>query len=483
VDLLRQSIVDLRRMLREGDVSPSDVAEAVVARISSADPGIDAYLETFSEELIEKAAAMTLSGDYRSKPLGGIPLAVKDNICIENKLLSCGSRILDGYTSPYSATVVDRLAEAGGLFTGRTRCDEFAMGSSTENCVSGPVKNPWDTTRVPGGSSGGSAAAVAAGMAFGALGSDTGGSVRQPASFCGVVGLKPTYGRVSRYGLVAFASSFDQIGPITRTVEDAALLLSVISGNDPHDSTSLNVDVPDYTKDLECGLDGLRLGVPRGFLENSLDESVRSNFEDLTGKLQSVNVEVRDVDMPHADYATAAYYIIANAEASANLARFDGLRYGRRADEPDDLYRMYVRSRGEGFGDEVKRRILLGTYVLSAGYYENYYVKAQKARQLICADFDSVFEKCDLLMLPTAPTPAFKLGEKTDDPVEMYQSDLLTIPANLAGLPAISLPSGLAPGRLPLGLQLVAQAGMEQNLLRAAHGLERLIDFGERPNG
>ena len=482
MDLHRLSIVELRRRLVDGKITPSDIAEAIVTRITDTNKEINAYQETFFEELTENAAEQSRSGEYRFKRLGGIPLAIKDNICIKDKPLSCGSRILDGYTSPYAATAVQRLAEAGALFTGTTRCDEFAMGSSTENCAYGPVKNPWDPTRVPGGSSGGSAAAVAAGMAPGALGSDTGGSVRQPASFCGVVGLKPTWGRVSRYGLAAFASSFDQIGPITQTVEDAALLLSVIAGRDRNDSTSVETKNPDFSEGLETGLEGLRLGVPESFLENNLDESVRTNFSDLIGNLRSSDIEVRDVEIPYAEFASAAYYVIANAEASTNLARYDGVRYGYRADETDDIDRLYLRSRGEGFGEEVKRRILLGTYVLSAGYYEDYYVKAQKARALICADFDSVFEKCDLLLMPASPTPAFKLGEKTENPVTMYHSDLFTIPANLTGLPAISIPCGMATGRLPLGVQLVAPAFEEHRMLRAAYGLEQLIGFGESPD-
>jgi aspartyl-tRNA(Asn)/glutamyl-tRNA(Gln) amidotransferase subunit A len=477
MNLPGQSVTGLRRLLLGGEINPSDIAEAVVRRVSDSDGDIGAYEEFYQEELIESAARLTRSGDYKSAALGGIPLAIKDNICIAGKALGCGSRLLDGYVSPYSATAVDRLACAGALFAGRTRCDEFAMGSSTENCAFGPTVNPWDPTRVPGGSSGGSAAAVTAGLAAAALGSDTGGSIRQPAAFCGVVGLKPTWGRVSRYGLVAFASSFDQIGPVTRTVEDAALLLGVIGGRDRFDSTSVDNEVPDYLRDLARGLDGLRVGVPGDLPDEHLDPAVRANLEQVTGRLRSDGVELIDVTLPHNDCALPAYYVIANAEASANLARFDGVRYGRRAGGKYDLHSMYVRSRGEGFGAEVKRRILLGTFVLSAGYYDDYYVKAQDARSLICADFETAFRRCDLLLLPTTPTPAFRLREKTEDPVAMYQSDLFTIAANLAGLPAVSVPSGLAPDGLPLGLQLIGPALSENELLRGARGLERLIDF------
>ena len=480
MDLHKLSISQVRRLLGKGDVSPKDIVEDLVRAVESRNPAVGAYIDFYQSDLVKSAESATDTGDFRDQPLGGIPIAVKDNICIRGKTVTCGSRILRGYRSPYTATAVESLTAAGALIAGKTNLDEFAMGSSNENSAFGPVKNPWDFSRVPGGSSGGSAAAVAAEMAFGALGSDTGGSIRQPAAFCGVVGLKPTYGRVSRYGLVAFASSFDQIGPIARTVEDAALLLSAISGEDRRDATSMPADVSDFSFGLERGLEGLTVGVPRDFLRAELDEEIRDNFEDVVRLMKGDGVPVRDVKLPHADYAVAAYYIIANAEASANLARYDGVEYGHRSRRSDNLYRMYTNTRGEGLGEEVKRRILLGTYVLSAGYYDAYYLKAQKVRSLVFQDFRAAFERCDLILLPTSPTPAFELGEKTGDPVSMYMSDVFTVPANLAGLPAISVPSGLGRGRLPLGVQLIGPAMAEKTLLRGARGVERLVEFEER---
>jgi aspartyl-tRNA(Asn)/glutamyl-tRNA(Gln) amidotransferase subunit A len=477
MDLHQLTISEARRLLQKGEVTPLDVAEDLVRAVESRDPSIAAYLEFYGDELLEEARSMT---DWRDRPLGGIPIAVKDNICIEGRRTTSGSRILEHYDSLFTATAVTRLCDAGALIAGKTNCDEFAMGSSNEHSAFGSVANPWDASRVPGGSSGGSAAAVAAGMAFGALGSDTGGSIRQPAGFCGVVGVKPTYGRVSRYGLVAFASSFDQIGPLARSVEDAALLLGTLSGKDARDSTSLSRPVPDFTNGLDRGLEGLTLGVPGGLLREGLDEEVKANFDGVIRQLEDTGVSVSDVDLPHADYAVAAYYIIANAEASANLARFDGVEYGYRAADSGDLRRMYTNTRGEGFGEEVKRRILLGTYVLSAGYYDAYYLKAQQVRSLIIQDFHKAFESCDLLLLPTSPTPAFALGERIDDPVVMYMSDVFTVPANLAGLPAISVPSGLTRGRLPLGVQLIGPELGEESLLRGARGIEQLVNFEER---
>lgn len=478
------SIAQTRALLRRGEVTPLDVAFDLTEAIRSRNGSLNAYLDVYEDEMISRARFMTQWwGKFRDLPLGGIPIAIKDNICVKGKRTTCGSRILEHYKSPFSATVVDKLEAAGAILSGKTNCDEFAMGSSNENSAFGPVKNPWDVTRVPGGSSGGSAAAVAAGLAFGALGSDTGGSIRQPASFCGIVGTKPTYGRVSRYGLVAFASSLDQVGPMTRSVEDNALLLNTLCGRDPLDSTSLSAGVPDFTSGLDRGLDGLTLGVPRDFLRDEMESAVRENFEDLAGKLESGGVTLRDVDMPHARYAAAAYYVIADAEASANLARYDGIKYGHRAADARDLFSLYANTRNEGFGAEVKRRVLLGTYVLSAGYYDEYYARAQRVRSLVIGDFRRVFETCDLLLLPTAPTPAFALGEKTKDPVVMYLCDVFTIPVNLAGLPAVSVPSGVSEDGLPFGVQLVGRALDEATVLRAAAGVERIVGLEENAFG
>ena len=414
-------------------------------------------------------------------PLSGTIIAIKDNMVMRGVRTTAGSRILFNYEPPYTATAVERLESAGAIIVGKTNLDEFAMGSSTENSAYGAVKNPWDTTRVPGGSSGGSAVAVAAGMAMGALGSDTGGSIRQPASLSGVVGLKPTYGRVSRYGLIAFGSSLDQIGPFANSVEDAARILSVIAGRDSNDSTSSNVDVDDYVLALNGDVRGLRVGVPREYFGAGLDPDVKEKTEAAIKKLEEIGAEVVDVSLPHTEYAVPVYYLIATAEASSNLARYDGVRYGFRAEEASTLKAMYSRTRDQGFGAEVKRRIMLGTYALSAGYYDQYYGKAQKVRSLIEQDFRDAFAKCDVIVTPTAPTPAFKLGEKTGDPLEMYLSDIYTITANLAGVPGLSMPCGLSSNGLPIGIQLIGNQFDEARLLRAAHNLEQALGFDFTP--
>jgi aspartyl-tRNA(Asn)/glutamyl-tRNA(Gln) amidotransferase subunit A len=437
---------------------------------------VHAFLDVHADAARRHARELTDSGDFRRLPLGGVPVAIKDNICIQGTRTTCGSKILGDYRPPYTATVVERLRGAGAVVIGKTNLDEFAMGSSTENSAFGPTRNPWDLSRAPGGSSGGSAAAVASGMAAAAVGSDTGGSIRQPASFCGVVGVKPTYGRVSRYGLVAFASSLDQIGPFTRTVGDAALMLNTLCGKDPRDATSANAPVPDFTAGLREGLRGLKVGVPWGFLGADLDPAVRSAFDRVVDAVRRDGA-VEEVALPHADYGLAAYYIVANAEASANLARFDGVRYGHRAREAKSLYDMYTHTRREGFGAEVKRRVFLGTYVLSAGYYDAYYHRALQVRTLIIRDFANAFSRCDVVMLPTAPTPAFTLGEKTEDPILMYLNDVFTIPVNLAGLPGLSLPVAKSAGGLPIGVQLIGRAFDEATLLRAAAGIERLVEY------
>lgn len=474
-------IAEVRALLDAGEVSPLDVAESVVSAIDSHEADLHAFIDIYRDDLLAGAREMTQTGAHKGLPLGGIPVAVKDNICIAGRRTTCASKILADFNSPFSATVVERLAAAGALVVGKTNLDEFAMGSSTENSAFGATRNPWDTKRAPGGSSGGAAAAVSAHMAFAALGSDTGGSIRQPASFCGVVGLKPTYGRVSRYGLVAFASSLDQIGPLTRSVNDAATVLGCLAGRDPRDATSISAKVPDFCTGLDRGLDGLRVGVPWSFTGNHVDAAVSDSFERVASLITEAGGIVCDIAMPHADNAVETYYIIATAEASANLARYDGVKYGHRSQSAGNLDDMYTHTRSEGFGAEVKRRILLGTYVLSAGYYDAYYHQAQKVRSLVIRDFDDAFAKCDLVMLPTAPTPAFLLGDRIEDPIQMYASDTFTIPASLAGLPAISIPSGLADGRLPVGVQLIGRALAENTVLRAAHGIERAVSFGEHP--
>jgi aspartyl-tRNA(Asn)/glutamyl-tRNA(Gln) amidotransferase subunit A len=394
---------------------------------------------------------------------------------------TAGSKILHNYKPPYTATAVERLLAAGAVFVGKTNLDEFAMGSSTENSAYGVVKNPWDTTAVPGGSSGGSAVAVATGMAMAALGSDTGGSIRQPASFCGVVGLKPTYGRVSRYGLIAFGSSLDQIGPFGNSVEDVAQVLNVIAGRDSRDSTSSNVETDDYVTGLEGDVRGLRVGVPREYYGEGLDPEVRDAIKDAIKKFEEAGAEIVDVSLPHTEYAIPVYYLIATAEASSNLARYDGVRYGFRAEEAPALKEMYSRTRDQGFGVEVKRRIMLGTYALSAGYYDAYYGKAQQVRSLLERDFRKAFELCDVIATPTSPTPAFALGAKTDNPLEMYLSDIYTITLNLAGMPGLSMPCGLSSRGLPIGIQLMGRHFREAELLRAAHNLERAIGFAAKP--
>jgi aspartyl-tRNA(Asn)/glutamyl-tRNA(Gln) amidotransferase subunit A len=438
---------------------------------------LNAFLEVDREGALERAAALANSNG----PLVGLPVAVKDNICVLGLQASCGSRILGDYHPPYNATVIERLTQAGAVIIGKTNCDEFAMGSSNENSAYGPVRNPWDTTRVPGGSSGGSAAAVAAGIVPVALGSDTGGSVRQPASLCGVIGLKPTYGRNSRYGLVAFASSLDQVGIFGREVEDVARVLGVIAGRDPHDATTADVPVPDYTASLTGDLKGARLGFPRALFGEGLDEEVGNAVKAVVDVYRDLGAEIVDVDLPHAQYAIAVYYIIATAEASSNLARFDGVRYGFRAEDTPELRQMYRRTREEGFGAEVKRRIMLGTYVLSAGYYDAYYVKAQKVRALIKNDFLTAFESCDAIITPTAPSTAFALGEKVDDPLAMYLNDIYTVTANLAGVPGMSVPCGLSAERLPIGFQLLGPYWSEPTLFKFAHAYAQARPFTERP--
>ena len=462
------------------------VARAVVDASLTAAEELNETLHAFLQ--IDRAGALARVDELEARrdesltgALGSVPVAVKDNICVRGLQASCGSRILAGYHPPYNATVIERLEAAGAVIIGKTNCDEFAMGSSNENSAYGAVRNPWDTARVPGGSSGGSAAAVAARIAPVALGSDTGGSVRQPASLCGIVGVKPTYGRVSRYGLVAFGSSLDQVGIFSTNAADAALTLSVIAGRDARDATTADVPVPDYVAGLTGDMQGARIGVPRELFGAGLDADVRESVEAAIETYRALGAEVVDVELPHAKYAIAVYYIIATAEASSNLARYDGVRYGFRAEETRTLREMYQRTREEGFGAEVKRRIMLGTYVLSSGYYDAYYLKAQKVRALLKQDFARAFERCDAIITPTSPTTAFLLGEKTDDPLAMYLNDIYTVTANLAGIPGLSAPCGLSAAGLPIGMQLLGAHWSEPTLLRFAHAYEQAQPFTARP--
>jgi len=474
------SVSEARSALVNGTTTARSLAKAAINSAEQLNESLNAFLEINREAALRRADEIDGHKQHEAA-LAGVPIAIKDNICVRGMQTSCGSRILGPYHPPYNATVVERLLTAGSVIIGKTNCDEFAMGSSNENSAFGPVKNPWDVLRVPGGSSGGSAAAVAAGIVPVALGSDTGGSVRQPASLCGVVGLKPTYGRVSRYGLVAFGSALDQVGILTRNAADAAIVLEVIAGRDVYDSTTADVEVTCYLDEIEKDLKGLRLGVSRALLGEGLDDQVRTAVEQAIDAYRNLGAEIVDIDLPHAKYAIAVYYIIATAEASSNLARYDGVRYGFRAEEAPALRQMYRKTRDEGFGAEVKRRIMLGTYVLSAGYYDAYYLKAQKVRTLLRRDFARAFENCDAIITPTAPTPAFRFGEKVDDPLAMYLNDIYTVTANLAGNPGISVPCGLSNEGLPIGLQLLGPNWTEGTLLRLAHAYQTAHPLKAKP--
>ena len=476
------SITDLAAGIAHGDTSARATAESALNAAEKLNDSLNAFLEINREAGLKRADEIDESPEKNNLSLAGIPLAVKDNICVKGLQTSCGSRILGPYKPPYNATAIQRLLEAGAVVLGKTNCDEFAMGSSNENSAFGPVKNPWDISRVPGGSSGGSAVAVAAGIVPVALGSDTGGSVRQPAALCGVIGMKPTYGRISRYGLVAFGSSLDQIGIFARSASDAAAVLEVIAGRDSHDATTADVPVSKYVDETEKKLDpGFRLGVSRTLLGEGLDEEVRRSIEAAIETYRELGAQIVDIDLPHAKYAIAVYYIIATAEASSNLARYDGVRYGFRAEDAPALRDMYKRTREEGFGAEVKRRIMLGTYVLSAGYYDAYYLKAQRVRALLRQDFANAFQQCDVILTPTTPTPAFKFGEKVDDPLAMYLNDIYTVTANLAGIPGISVPCGLSSEGLPIGMQLLGPYWSEARLLNLAHAYQTAHPFSQRP--
>ncbi len=482
LELHALGISELRRLLDRREISVKDVVDAVYKRIDTVEDRVRAFVTLTREEATRMAVRAQKRIDAgQSGPLVGIPMAIKDNMCIKGIRTTCSSKILSNFIPPYESTVTSRLTEQGYVLIGKTNLDEFAMGSSTENSGFHTTRNPWDIARIPGGSSGGSTAAVAADECIAALGSDTGGSIRQPASLCGVVGLKPTYGRVSRYGLVAFASSLDQIGPITKDVADAALIMNAISGRDPLDSTSAPVDRPDFTGVLGKDVKGLKFGVPTEYFIEGMDRDVVSSLKDAIKQLEALGAAAVEISLPHTGYAIATYYLIATSEASSNLARYDGVKYGSR-EQGKDLLDMYTNTRAKGFGDEVKRRIMLGTYALSAGYYDAYYKKAQQARTLIKRDFEEAFKTVDFIVTPTSPTAAFKVGEKTDDPLKMYLSDIFTISVNLAGVPGISIPCGFTEDNLPIGMQLIGRHFDEETILRAAYAYEQSTEWhGRRP--
>ena len=466
--------------LARKEISSVELTEAIFDRIAKVDPTLHAYLHLAQEAALaqaQEADARRARGE--DTPLLGVPLAIKDVICVQGLPATAGSKILQGFMPPYDATAVARLRALGAVFLGKTNTDEFAMGSSTENSAYGVTRNPWDGERVPGGSSGGSAAAVAADLCLGAFGTDTGGSIRQPASLCSVVGVKPSYGRVSRYGLIAFASSLDQIGPLAKDVRDAATLLRAIAGHDPLDSTSMPIEVPDYTASLRSDLKGIRVGVPREYFINGMQPEVEQTVHTAIEVMKSLGAEIREVSLPYTDYGLPVYYLLAPAEASANLARFDGVRYGLRVDG-GDMWSTYKQTRGQGFGPEVKRRIMLGTYALSTGYYDAYYLKAQKVRTLIKGDFDAAFKMVDVIACPTSPTTAFKIGEKVDDPLQMYLSDVFTLNQNLAGICGIALPCGFDGQGLPIGLQLNGPAFGEEKMMHVAYAYEQATDWHRR---
>jgi len=480
--LYGMKIHEIHKKLVSKEISAKELAESVFSRIDEVEEKVKSYVTLTRDTAFEQAEKIDkkIAAGEKIGPLAGIPTAIKDVMCTEGVRTTCGSKMLENYIPVYTSTAVQNLLNEGIVMTGKTNMDEFAMGSSTENSGFFPTRNPWDLERVPGGSSGGSAAVVAADEAIFSLGSDTGGSIRQPAALCGIVGMKPTYGLVSRYGLVAFASSLDQIGPFTKDVTDCAIVLNHLVGHDPLDSTSVKIDKPDYTKALVDDLKGVKIGVPKELMAEGIDPKVKSAVEDALAVFARSGAIVAETSLPNIEHSLSAYYIIAPAEASSNLARFDGVRYGYRVPDAEDLMDMYLRTRAEGFGDEVKRRIMLGTYALSAGYYEAYYGQAQKVRTLLIRDFDRAFEDFDVLVSPTSPTTAFKIGEKVDDPLQMYLSDICTIPVNLAGLPGISVPCGTVDG-LPIGLQIIGKTLGEETLLKVAYSFEQNFRWNEKP--
>lgn len=473
-----KTLHEVKELINKKEISCVELTKSTFDRISKVDDKIGAYLQLDEEGALKKAREVDekIQRGEETSFLAGIPMAIKDNICVEGLKTTCASKILENFVAPYDAHVTKKLKENDAVIIGKLNMDEFAMGSSSENSAFKKVKNPFDLERVPGGSSGGSAAAVAAGEAYYTLGSDTGGSIRQPASLCGVVGLKPTYGRVSRYGLVAFASSLDQIGPFTKDVEDCAHVLNVIAGHDSMDSTSAKVEVEDYTKYLNQDIKGMKIGIPKEYFAEGLNPEIRGIIENGIEVLKKLGAEIKEISLPMSKYALAVYYILASSEASSNLARFDGIRYGYRAEDFEDVVDLYVKSRSQGFGDEVKRRIMLGTYALSAGYYDAYYKKALKVRTLIIQEYKKAFEEVDVILTPTSPTVAFKLGEKSNNPLEMYLSDIYTVPINIAGVPAISIPAGFVDG-LPVGMQLIGDYFKEGTLLKVSHAFERETEF------
>jgi aspartyl-tRNA(Asn)/glutamyl-tRNA(Gln) amidotransferase subunit A len=481
LELHKLTIHESHELLKKKEISSEELTKALFERIKNVDDKVKAYITLDEERALLKSREVDKKGDF-SNPLTGIPAAIKDNICTKDLKTTCSSKILANFIPPYDATVSARLKTGDVVFLGKTNMDEFAMGSSTENSAFFATRNPWDTSRVPGGSSGGSAAAVAADECIFAIGSDTGGSIRQPAGYCGVVGMKPTYGRVSRFGLVAYASSLDQIGPITKDVTDCALVLNAIAGHDKLDSTSADIPVPDYTESLKPDVTGMKIGIPKEYMGEGIDAEIREAVLEAAKIFEKMGASFEEISLPHTEYALWAYYIIAPAEASSNLARYDGIRYGVRVKDYDDLIDLYKKTRSEGFGAEVKRRIMLGTYALSSGYYDAYYLKAQKVRTLVKRDFDEAFKKYDFILVPIAPTIAFKIGENTDDPLKMYMNDVCTIPVNMAGLPGISLPCGFSQG-MPIGLQIIGKPFDEPTILRAAYAFEQATDFHKNKPG
>ncbi|MBU0952777.1 MAG: Asp-tRNA(Asn)/Glu-tRNA(Gln) amidotransferase subunit GatA [Elusimicrobia bacterium] len=477
----KKTVSELINSIKDKNVSVQEITEFFLGRIKQNDSHLTAFMEVFEEDALLKAKEIDkkIKSGQKVGLLAGLPIAIKDNMCIKGKKTTCSSKILENYISPYNATVIEKLEQEDAVIIGKTNMDEFAMGSSTENSAYKVTKNPWNKNYIPGGSSGGSAVAVSAGLSALALGSDTGGSIRQPASCCGVVGLKPTYGSVSRYGLIAFGSSLDQIGTFSKCVADSALLLQVISGYDRKDSTSANISVPDYTELINSRKDlkGLKIGLPKEYFISGIDQDVSKAMKDAIKALEKLGAVILDISLPHTEYAVAVYYILAPSEASANLARFDSVKYGYREQNTSGLLETYKKSRGKGFGSEVKRRIMLGTYALSAGYYDAYYGKAQKVRTLIKRDFEEAFKKVDAIVTPTAPSAAFKIGERTDDPLQMYLSDIFTIPCNLAGLPGISIPCGFTKDNLPVGLQILGRHFDEKTILEIGHNYEQSTDW------
>jgi aspartyl-tRNA(Asn)/glutamyl-tRNA(Gln) amidotransferase subunit A len=481
MELHQLTIHELQKLIMSGEVTSSGIVTSVFKRIDAVEKDVHAYITLMKDYAFEEASKA--DKDIKAgkvKPLTGIPVALKDIVCMKGFLTTCGSHILHNYVPPYDATVVEKLKDSGAVFTGKTNMDEFAMGSSTETSYFGITRNPWDLDRIPGGSSGGSAAAVAADLCIASIGSDTGGSIRQPAALCGVVGMKPTYGRVSRYGLIAFASSLDQIGPFTKDVEDCAIMMNALAGYDPRESTSVPMDVPDYREFLSRGIEGWRVGIPKEYFIEGIDPKVEESVRKAIAVIEGLGAKCIEMSLPHTEYCLAVYYIIAPAEASSNLARYDGVKYGFRSQESRDLLDMYKKTRSAGFGAEVKRRIMIGTYALSSGYYDAYYKKASQVRALIKRDFEEAFKQCDVILTPTSPTPAFKIGEKTEDPLQMYLSDIFTISANLAGIPGISVPCGFTREGLPIGVQFLAGHFEEGKLIQISSAFEKHANLEKR---